>query len=344
MKRKSIKKIITSLLCFSIVSVLLVNSVSVLAVGNNILEDSSIANKNSNSIQDNTIRINTIRNGDTSNQFFTDFGFSKNADGTYRFRNKQNGIFNDSSQINIGDTLYTNTMFTFRNSNGEVYESHSFHSGMKLFFIAQILQQIIIKESDSIQIINNDKSEKQVEIGGNVNNNLTETDYSYGLSSFNSNNFKFTIKQDGLYAEYINQNIIPDGNYMIESVQSPNKFVTIVPGKDSVEASDRGDLYEEKQFNITYDNVKKVYRIKNLYTNDYLTWNSSHNNDVIHFGTGIYFDQLWYLKKQSGTNIYSFVNAHNLDRFLNLDSDKINISVASERNNNSQKFKLIKLD
>ncbi|MDK2802355.1 MAG: RICIN domain-containing protein [Oscillospiraceae bacterium] len=94
-----------------------------------------------------------------------------------------------------------------------------------------------------------------------------------------------------------------------------------------MQVSDRADVYGEKQFNITYDNVKKAYRIKNLYTNDYLTWTSNQNNDVIHFGNGDYADQLWYLKKQSSANIYSLVNAHNTYRFLNLHSGEINISI-----------------
>ncbi len=352
MKKMSTKRILSSLLCFSIASILTVTSVS--AIELKPIDSSSISNRmnliemsnstHPNSIQNNTIRLNSVRNGNYFNQFWTDFGFYKYPDGTYRLKNLYNGIFYDFYEINSGDTIYRDTVFIFRNSDGQIYRSDSFRMGTKMSYAAAIFQLIELNQGDSVQIITSGDLGRHGAIGGYVNNNLSNLDFGYKLDAHNSRKFQFRVQEDGLYAEYIEQSRIPDGNYMIETAEDSNKALTVIQENNSIKVSSKG-MYDGKQkFNLTYDNVKKAYRIKSLYSNDYLSWNSNQNNDVIHFGGGDYADQLWYLVKQKNTDNYTLVNALNTNRILNLDSNKTNISVAADRDSILQKFTFTKIE
>ncbi|MDK2802850.1 MAG: ricin-type beta-trefoil lectin domain protein [Oscillospiraceae bacterium] len=352
MKKMSTKRILSSLLCFSIASLLTVTSVS--AIELKPIDNSSVFNRMSmvempnatqpNSIQNNTIRINSVRNGNYFKQFWTDFGFFKYPDGTYRLKNIYNGIFYEFYQINSADTIFKETVFTFRNSKGEIYKTEAFKMGTKMSYAAAVLQLVELKQGDSIQILPLGDLGRNLAIGGYVNNNLSNVDYGYILDSYYGRRFSFRVEEDGLYNQYIDQTRIPDGNYMIETAENANKALTIISEDNSIKVAGK-DMHDGKQqFNLTYDNVKKGYRIKNLYSNEYLSWNSTKGNDVIHFGGGDYSDQLWYLRKETNTNNYTLVNALNVDLYLNLDSNKTNISVASNRYSILQKFTFTKIE
>ncbi|MDK2802442.1 MAG: RICIN domain-containing protein [Oscillospiraceae bacterium] len=350
MKKMSIKRIISSMLCFSIISVSMVSSVSAIELGNLNTNpiggiEKSVNNTTRHSLLDNTIRLNTTRNLNLFNQFWTDFGFYRRQDGRYFLCNMANGIYYDYADIGKSDLLHAKTTFVFRYSDNRVYKKLKFEVGTRMRDVAFELFQISIRIGESVQVIINNSATRDLSVNGFINNNLTGADYSYNIGSNYSNNIAFRLEEEGLYAQYVDQNILPDGNYSIQSYKNQAKSLSVIKGDMSVKAINTNVYDTQQQFNITYDNVKKAYRIKNLNTNDYLSWNSSKGDDVIHFDDGVeYNDQLWYLKFNPSTGGYSLVNAYNFDKFLNLDSNNTNISVAYKRGNTSQQFIFNKID
>ncbi len=339
------KKIISSILCLSIVCISMAGPVSAIELRN--LDTNSISTRgiernvdsiNNYSLQENTIRLNTTRHLNLFNQFWTGFGFVQRADGRYFLKNISNGIYYDYTQINPSDLLHARTTFIFRNSDNEVYSKLDFRIGTRMKDLAFELFKISSRMGDSIQIIINDSATRDASITGFINNNLSSVNYEYNLSPNNSRHTAFRLDEAGLYAQYIDQDILPDGNYNIRSDKKQNKSLSVIKGNNSVKAVSTNIEDTQQQFNLTYDNVMKAYRIKNLNTGDYLSWNSTMGDDVIHFGGGDYYDQLWYLKYNPFSESYALVNAHNFYKFLNLDSNESNISVAYERGNTNQQF------
>lgn len=119
-----------------------------------------------------------------------------------------------------------------------------------------------------------------------------------------------------------------------------------LPG-NNIGVSDYVDNVESQIFTLQYDDLNKAYRIKLKNSNNVLHWNKNSGNDVI-AGTDVSGtdtvagERLWYLH-DTGNGTYRISSARNPSKFLNLDANYTNISVANERNNIKQQFKFVKV-
>ncbi|MDC4242776.1 MULTISPECIES: RICIN domain-containing protein [Bacillota] len=133
--------------------------------------------------------------------------------------------------------------------------------------------------------------------------------------------------------QYKNQVKIPDGEYVIETTENTNR---VIEYEGTMVKTEEYRSLNNQKFRFEYDNMRKAYKIK--WDAGILALNGA---DVINYKDINANDQFWYLE-DAGDGNYRLINASNILKRLNLDSDNRNISIADNRNNIKQKFKIIK--
>ena len=139
--------------------------------------------------------------------------------------------------------------------------------------------QIIRKENISPDFSR--EGESMFTYHGEIHSNLQNKDFNMSFwESVLTEQWRFRVRRDGLYAEYINQDRIPDGDYIIETSEYENRVLSQLPG-NNIGVSDYVDNVESQIFTLQYDDLNKAYRIKLKNSNNVLHWNKNSGNDVI---------------------------------------------------------------
>ncbi len=229
-----------------------------------------------------------------------------------------------------------------RNKKGEKTYEKTFRDMTYARYFAMQLASLRLKyDEDSLQVIvskKNNGSAWHLSILGYIQNNLS-------IRSFSAPSFETLEKnalvptRTGLKAIYLNQDRVEDGHYYIET--TPLNGVTqylAVNSNDNVISSP-----EKQEWILEFDDNIKTYRIKHATHHKSLARHGEGKRNVFVYFNGEYSDQSWYFNKtQSGE--YEITSAAEYSYFLNLDADAKNISVAEQRNNSNQYFKLVRVN
>lgn len=288
--------------------------------------------KEEKTINNNTIRLWSKR--DYGSGYWADFKFLDMGDGTVRLRPVSNGNIIDSSQLPDNTRLSHPYTIKFYDNEGSVYYSKDFPGNRSIKSVAQDLENIKMRHGlDSIQITYELAKNALVSISGTVYSNIDN--YNFGnLYKEAASKYSFRVERDGLYAEYRNQVRIPDGEYIIETAENPNRVLDILDGYNTG-VTDFNKSKTTQKFKMEYNNTNKAYKIRTV-DNRFI----GGSTNVI-ATAGPYLDQFWYLENAENGR-HRLVNAHNTEKLLNLDANNTNISVAERRNNFKQEFKFIK--
>lgn len=234
--------------------------------------------------------------------------------------------------------LTSSMEITLLDKDDNIYFQKLFLPWSSLSSMWSSLSVLRINYGDKIRVEVESKGKHSVGILGTIHSNL---------DSFNFNGrldepiYQLRMQGDGLYAEYINQTRIPDGEYIIETAEDATRVLDVVYGNNvSVNSYNPGKKYQK--FTLEYNNTHKAYKVKVNHEDRVLNWNYNGDNNVDNIADkGNAGEQFWYLQKANDGR-YKVINARNVYKRLNLDSNNTNISVAEDRNNLKQQFKFIK--
>ncbi|WP_013942292.1 RICIN domain-containing protein [Clostridium perfringens] len=278
-----------------------------------------------------------------------EFKFVPQGNGTAKLKYYSDGKILNTSDINPNLTLYYDTYLKLGNIYG--YDGVSiFKRGQYMYNVAQLLESLTFTYGvDNFQIITHsllppptpmnarfghDEGIIGAKIEGTVHSNLGNRDFNDDLRFSGTRElYQFRVEKDGLYAQYKNQVKIPDGEYIIETVENINRVVATDRGM--VITQDYVGLNNQK-FTFEYDNKRQAYKIKG--NNGVL---SLVGEDVKFFNDIEANHQFWYIENaQHGK--YRLINASDVVKRLNLDADNSNISIARNNNNFKQEFNIVK--
>lgn len=226
---------------------------------------------------------------------------------------------------------------TLLDKNDNIYFQKSFLSWSSLSSMWSSLRVLRINYGDKIRVQVGSKAKYSVGILGTIHSNLDSFNFNERLDE---HIYQLRMQGDGLYAEYINQTRIPDGEYIIETAEDTNRVLDVAYGNNvSVNSYNPGKRYQK--FNLEYNNTHKAYKVKVNHENRVLNWNYNSDNNVNSADDkGSAGEQFWYLQKTNDGR-YKLINARDVYKTLNLDSNNTNISVADDRNNLKQQFKFV---
>ena len=309
----------------------------------------------SDSITNNSIKLLAYQYPWDFKQKWVEFKFVDQGDGTAKLKCYSNGEFISPYDIESSLALYDSLYFTLTNIYG-FSGTKSMYRGTAMQIVSYYLESLTFTyDVDTLQIIRKEnispdfsrEGESMFTYHGEIHSNLQNKDFNMSFwESVLTEQWRFRVRRDGLYAEYINQDRIPDGDYIIETSEYENRVLSQLPG-NNIGVSDYVDNVESQIFTLQYDDLNKAYRIKLKNSNNVLHWNKNSGNDVI-AGTDVSGtdtvagERLWYLH-DTGNGTYRISSARNPSKFLNLDASYTNISVANERNNIKQQFKFVKV-
>lgn len=307
---------------------------------------SNAQEKQSHSLNDNVVRLDVYKYDNTwgnVGSFWGDFKFLDMGDGSVRLRPTSGGNIVDPSSINSNIYLSSTTTFKYIDNNGYVYKSRTFMAGHSIRELAQEMGSVKLRYGlDRLQIITDiPGATKRLAILGTINNNLDNYDYANVIRPERSKSYRFRIERDGLYAEYIDQVKISDGEYLIETGNNANRVLDKNDYNNiirNIGVKNYSPNSESQKFRFEYDNKKSAYKIR--IGEQLLTWNSTSDNNVIYYYDDGAANQCWYLQKGDNGR-YKIVSAKDTNRILNLDVDAKNISVAERRNNINQQFNIV---
>lgn len=294
-------------------------------------------------------------------QEWVEFKFVPQGNGTAKLKYYSNGKILNPSDVNPNLTLYSATHLSTSNIYG--YQKNIlFKRGQKMYNVAEILESFIFtygaddfqlrplvllypvvpplgrstEDSQSNYNMIYDEGFSGVKIEGPILSNLGNRDVNDDLRfSKRSDLYKFRVEKEGLHAQYKYQVKIPDGEYVIETYEDTSKSVQA--NGSNVEIGDYIGLNTQK-WRFEYDNVRKAYKIKSNI--GVLSLANKVGADVICRLDKNENDQFWYIE-DAGNGNYRLINASNVTDRLNLDANNKNISIADNRNNNKQLFKIV---
>jgi len=310
------------------------------------------------SIENNTIQFLTYEYPFDIKQRVLEFKFVDQGNNTAKLKTYYNGKIIGINEIPYKLALYDDIYFNLSNIYG--FDDGIFlNRATNMRSIAEYLESLTftygvdalrIVKLPSVNIIDFDREGFfTFGYGGNIKGNLSNTDfYHYLTASQNTTECRFRVRKDGLYAEYLNQSRLEDGEYYIETVESSNRVLDTLSGwnvgtKNYIPS---GNTQTQKVM-LEFDEVNHGTTIKFVRNGKYLTWDKANGNNVVasdKMTSGDIGQQYWYLEEnKDGT--YGIVSARQTNRYLNLDSNNENISVSNNRNNASkQKFRIVKAD
>ena len=312
----------------------------------------------SNSIENNTIKFLTYEFPYDIKQRVLEFKFVDQGNNTAKLKTYYNGKFIEINEIPSNLALYSDLYIYLSNIYGHKSGSY-LDRGMSMRYIAQSLESLTFTYGVDALTIYKRLAVNPIDFdnaghfsfgyGGEIKGNLSRTNFDHLLTvSENTDDWRFRVRKDGLYAEYLNQSRLEDGEYYIETNESSNRVLDILSG-NNVGANNyipSGNTQTQKVI-LEFDEANHATTIKFARNNKYLTWDKANGYNVIasdKMTSGDIGQQYWYLV-ESGNGTYNIVNTRNQDRYLNLDSNNENISVSNNRNNASkQKFRIVKAD
>lgn len=296
--------------------------------------------KNTISLSQNRIRLK-VTTGPFGSPYWGEFAFVDIGNNIAKLRPIYNG--EPVLYSKLPDNLYLNkpVFINLIDSNGNTYATERFPAATSIKLISQFFETYNFRYGiDSIQIIpiydNNPFT-----ITGYIYSNLDNTDYSSNISKNIASNNKFRVEKDGLYAEYIHQEIIPDGEYIIETGSNLNNILSLKNNQDIIAKGFDNTI--NQKFYFKYDQKNKAYKIISQVDKFVLSWNEQSSAKVFTTLDQNNNDQFWYLQKLQDGN-YRVLNASNTSKVLNLDNDNITISMAPSKNNIQQEFSIVKSD
>ncbi len=274
------------------------------------------------------------------NPIWQEFGFVESGDNSVKLRPIVNGEPVHYSKY--PDHIRFEKPFTIKilNEEGKAYVEYTYFAADYVKDLAILLESYNLRYGlDSIQIIpiyeNNPFT-----ITGNVSTVQSKVNYSSFISKKDGRDTSFRVEKDGLYAQYVHQVVIPDGEYVIETASNFNKLVTLEDTRSVLTRQFHGD--KNQKFYFKYDKNKRAYKIMSQRDGSLLSWDEKSGADVFTYPDQSSNDQYWYVQNTSSDRIYRIVNASNPSKILNLDSNGLNISVANPRGDNRQEFRIKK--
>lgn len=319
---------------------------------NNIVEASS-----GDSIENNTIKFLAYEYPFDIKQRTLEFKFVDQGNNTAKLKTYYKGKFIDINEIPPKLALYGDFYF-------DLYNIYGYHKGMLLNratsmrSIAQYLESLTFTYGvDAFRIVKR-PAVNPIDFdydgwftfgyGGKIQGNLGNLDFNNIFTfSENTNNWRFRVRKDGLYAENLNQSIL-EGEYYIEPVDHSNRVVDILSG-NNVGTNNYIPNSESQKVILEFDELNYATKIRfgrKTRTDKYLRWDKANGNNVIasdEMTSGDIGQQYWYLV-ENGDGTYNIISSRLSTRFLNLDTNNTNISVAQQRNNTKQKFRLVKVN
>lgn len=304
-------------------------------------------------ISNNSIKLLTYHYPWDFKQEWIEFKFVPQGNGTAKLKYYSDGKILNPKDINPNLTLYYDTYFEHGNIYG-LNDALKFGRGQYMYNVAEFLENLTFTYgADHFQIHlvsyvmppdppypyrHLDQGIYGARIEGTIHSNLANRDFNEDLRfSGRRELYQFRVEKNGLYAQYKNQVRIPDGEYAIEIAENSYRVLEVGSG-NNIGVNNHNLNAPYQKFTLEYDNINMAYKIKTNYgSNNLISWDSTHGNNVISYPDGNYADQFWYLERtNSGT--YSLINAKNISRVLNLDANNSNISVSERRNNLKQQF------
>lgn len=283
-----------------------------------------------------------------------EFKFVDQGNGTAKLKCYLNGKFVNANEIPSNLALYSNLYLYLSNIYG-YRQGQYLDRGMKIRVLAESLESLTFTYgSDAITIhkrlpVNpihfNKEGYFSFTYGGEIKGNLNHRDFRDALMfSENTNKWRFRVRKDGLYAEYLEQTRLPDGEYYIETADSSNRVLDVLSGNNAG-TNDYNPNSKSQKVTLEFDEVNYATRIKFNGVNKYLRWDKKNGNDVIasdKMTSGDIGEQYWHLV-DNGNGTYRIVSARYHVNYLNLDANNTNISVSDNKNNaKKQTFKLVK--
>jgi hypothetical protein len=308
----------------------------------------------SKGIEDNSIKFLAYEYPYDIKQSVIEFKFVDQGDGTAKLKPYYNGKFVSINEIPEKLALYGDFLFNLSNIYGldvgqflnrgnsvrsvaEYMNTLTFTYGVDAFRVIK-LPAVNPFDFDYEGLFTNS-------IGGEIKGNLGKTSFEQVLSSSEGSlEWRFRVREDGVYAEYENQDKLPDGEYIIEMPNSSNRVLDVLSG-DNVGSNNYVSSSNTQKVYLEYDKVNAAYRIKSS-RGKYATWDKANGYDVRWSNKMSGEDvgqQCWYLKKLD-SGYYNIISSRHSDRYLNLDSNNTNISVSNNKNNrHKQQFKFIEV-
>lgn len=310
--------------------------ISIFLAPSNIVKAEEIEEK---SISDNKVMLWIDNANSLASSFWGGFKFLDMGDGTVRFRPIINGQIGNANEL--PSNLFLGHPYTvkFYDNEGSVYYSKQFTSGYLVRDFASEIGNVKMRYGlDSFQIsyISNTNL---IQILGTIHSNLDSSSF-HKLSKNTSQMYSFRVERDGLYAQYINQVRIPDGEYIIETAWNPDRVLDVFSEYNAGVGNYNSNSNYQK-FNLEYDTTNKAYKIRSNYYGNVLNWQSNTGNDANYSYDRNFSEQFWYLQRTSNDN-YRLINAKDTSKSLNLDANNYNISVANTSDSIKQQFKFIK--
>lgn len=304
-----------------IVMLLIISSLGLTTWGAEWNQENSISPERNHSLQQNLIRISV--NKGMGNGYWADFKFVEQGDGTLRLKHVFDGRIYEPHEINENIDVGGPITIKFIDDAGNTYFERKYLSESTLRQLASDVGNVVIRYGlDHIQIIPYENTGRlRAAITGPVHQNFANEDFATVIRNNAGNAYKFRIERNGLHAHYINQTIIPDGNYTMEIHKTGNIRFVVRPNAQTQPNNRR--VYAEmfnyldgahRVWNFTYDHERNAYKIKSVSPdNQYLAWNSQKNHEVIVYpNIGEPSDQFWHLTKAGpNDNSYNIVNARN---------------------------------
>ncbi len=313
------------------------------------------ATQTEDSIENNSIKFLAYRYPFDIKQEWVEFKFVDQGNNTAKLKLYANGKFISPNDLPENLALYHKRLFIkFTNIYG--YKGQTVvNRGTSMRWVAESLESLTFTyDVDTIQIVRygflipdfDTEGYPMYTYHGRLHSNLHNIDFNqaFGFAE-NTERWQFRVRKDGLYAEYLPQDRIPDGDYIIESAECSNRVLDVLSG-NNIGMSNYIPKTSSQIFTLQYDELRKAYKIKLKNKNQVLHWDKTNGKNVIATddkGSEEIGEQFWYLK-DAGDGAYQIFNARNLYEFLNVDSNHTNVSVAKERNNLKQKFKFVKVD
>ncbi|MDO4534993.1 MAG: hypothetical protein Q4B63_04190, partial [Clostridium perfringens] len=214
-------------------------------------------------IGNNSIKLLAYAHPYDIKQEWIEFKFVPQGDETAKLKCYSNGKFIDPSEIKSNLALYHKTKFKITNIYGHE-ETSEFVRGTSIVSIAQYLETLTFTyDADTIQVLPQAYYENEgltvAKFGGDINSTLREPDFNNDLRfSARRELYRFRVRRDGLYAEYVPQVTIPDGEYIIETAENANKVIETE--KYDVRTGQYKSLDNQK-LQFQYDDLRKAYKV-----------------------------------------------------------------------------------
>ena len=302
-------------------------------------------------IENNTIKFLTYEYPVDLKTKVLEFKFVDQGNNTAKLKCYSNGRFIKIDEIKSNLALYNDLTLTLTNIYG-YSDTDYLDRGLSMRAIARYLESLTFTYGvDTIQIArvpiifhHSKEGYFTFGYGGKIQGNLNNRDFNDALMFYsNGKEWRFRVRRNGLHAEYLKQTRLVDGEYYIETADSSNRVLDVLPG-GNVGINDYNPNSNSQKVTLEFDKVNYATRIKFKGVNKYLRFDKGNGNNVIasekmtNRDIGEY---KWYLV-DNGNGTYRIVSSRKDIKYLNLDANNTNISVTDKKKNTKQLFKIVK--